>query len=88
MVDALAKETGLTRSAAEAALDAVLHIISAQLESGDKVKLAGFGVFETVRRAPRVGRNPTANEPIQIPPMRVPVFRPSKLLRKEVGQIE
>ena len=88
MVDALAKETGLTRSAAEAALDAVLHIVSAQLESGEKVKLAGFGTFEVVKRAPRIGRNPAANEPIQIPTMRVPVFHPSKLLRKGVSQVE
>ena len=65
---------------AEVALEAVLSIISDALVSGDKVQLVGFGTFESKERAARVGRNPRANIPVNIPAKRVPVFKPGSTL--------
>lgn len=64
---------------AEVALEAVLSIISDALVSGDKVQLVGFGTFESKERAARVGRNPRANIPVNIPAKRVPVFKPGSI---------
>lgn len=85
MTCALAQETGMTKASAEAALDAVLRIISDALVSGDKIQLVGFGTFEVKERAPRIGRNPRANVPVKIPAKRVPVFKPGKVLKSAVA---
>lgn len=85
MTCALAQETGMTKVSAEAALDAVLRIISDALVSGDKIQLVGFGTFEVKERAPRIGRNPRANVPVKIPSKCVPVFKPGKVLKSAVA---
>lgn len=85
MTCALAQETGMTKVSAEAALDAVLRIISDVLVSGDKIQLVGFGTFEVKERASRIGRNPRANVPVKIPAKRVPVFKPGKVLKSAVA---
>ena len=53
--------------------------------SGDKVQLVGFGTFESKERAARVGRNPRANIPVNIPAKRVPVFKPGSTLKSAVA---
>lgn len=85
MISALAQETGMTKVSAEVALEAVLRIISDALVSGEKIQLVGFGTFESKERAARVGRNPRANIPVNIPAKRVPVFKPGSTLKFAVA---
>lgn len=85
MISALAQETGMTKVDSEVALEAVLRIISDALVSGDKVQFIGFGTFESKKRAARVGRNPRANVPVNIPAKRVPVFKPGSTLKAAVA---
>lgn len=70
--------------AAERSVNAVLEAISNALESGESVKLVGFGVFEVAERAERVARNPKTNEEIRLPPVSIPVFRPGSGLKARV----
>ena len=72
---------------AEVALEAVLSIISDALVSGDKVQLVGFGTFESKERAARVGRNPRANIPVNIPAKRVPVFNVAARARWQTARV-
>jgi len=48
---------------------------------GEKVQLAGFGIFESTIRAARTGRSPQTGETIQIPEKKVPKFKASKTLK-------
>lgn len=84
IVGALSQKARLTRKDSEAAIDAVFEIITDALSSGDKVQIVGFGVFEVKDRAPRVGRNPKANVPVNIPARKMPVFKPGKPLKEAV----
>ena len=77
MVSELAQRAGMTKVSAEVALEALV--------SGDKVQLVGFGTFESKERAARVGRNPRANIPVNIPAKRVPVFKPGSTLKSAVA---
>lgn len=85
MVSILAQKAKLTRKDAEIALDAVFDILTEALVSGTKVQIVGFGAFEVKSRAPRVGRNPRANIPVEIPARKMPVFKPGKALKEAVG---
>lgn len=53
---------------------------------GDKVQLAGFGIFESTIRAARTGRSPQTGETIQIPEKRVPKFKASKTLKDALNK--
>jgi DNA-binding protein HU-beta len=66
LIDAMASESGLTKSDAKKALDAFVNATSAALKSGDKISLIGFGTFDISKRSERNGRNPKTGAVIKI----------------------
>ncbi len=76
---------GYLRSAAEEIVDRVFAKIVEEVVSGHKVRIAGFGVFELKKRAPRTARNPRTNEPVLIPARELPVFTPGKEFKNATG---
>lgn len=81
-----AKQTHLMHKDVELAVKSVLDQISNALARDDRVEIRGFGSFALHHRPARVGRNPKTGEPVQIPPKRVPHFKPGKALREAVDQ--
>ena len=55
------------------------------LESGEEVKLSGFGNFELRTKNERPGRNPKTGEDIPISARRVVTFRPGQKLKRRVS---
>ena len=76
---------GYRRAAAEEIVDRVFTKIVEDVASGRKVRIAGFGVFEPKKRAPRTARNPRTNEPVLIPARVLPVFTPGKEFKNATG---
>ena len=85
LVEAVAAETGMSRSAAAETVDAVLETVTASLAAGEAVSVPGFGTFEVRQRAARTGRNPRTGGTIEIAASRVPAFRAGKALRDAVN---
>ena len=86
LIAAVAESAGLTKKDTERVINAVIDSITANLVTGEKVQISGFGTFETKTREARVGRNPHTKEAIDIPATRVPTFKPSKALKDNVGK--
>ena len=86
LIAAIAEKAGLTKKDAERALNATIDTITASLVAGEKVQVAGFGIFETKNREARTGRNPLTKETIQIPATCVPAFKASKTLKDAVAK--
>ena len=86
LINAVAEKAGLSKKAAEAAVNATLSAITEGLKSDEKVQLVGFGSFEVKKRAAHQGRNPKTNEPMEIPASVVPVFRAGKALKDAVSR--
>lgn len=89
--DALAKKTGLTKKAADAAIGALFStdrdgIIANEIRAGRKVQVTGFGTFESRRRKARTGRNPQTGESIKIKAAHYPAFKAGKGLKDRVGK--
>lgn len=84
LVERMAKDAGVTKRAAEAALESALKGIRDSLKRGRRVTLVGFGTFQVSRRAARNGRNPQTGRAIRIPAARVPRFKPGKALKHAV----
>lgn len=85
LIDAVAHDTGSTKVAAAAAVDAVVANIVKAVASGDSVALIGFGTFEAVDKAAREGRNPATGEVMKIAAKRVPRFKPGATFKTEVA---
>lgn len=84
LVTAVAQRAGLTKKQSEQAVNAVVETIEEALKKGERVSIVGFGTFEVRSRRARVGRNPQTGKTIQIPPSKVPAFKPGKALRDAV----
>ena len=78
LIDVVATKTGLTKKAAEAAVNAVNEAITEALKAGDKVQIIGFGTYEVKERAAREGRNPKTGETITIAASKSPAFSAGK----------
>ena len=85
LIASVSDHTGLSRSEATGAVEAVLNGIGAALKRGDEVRLVGFGTFTVSRRKASVGRNPRTGEPMQIPASTSAKFRPGKGLKDSLG---
>ena len=81
-----AEKTGMSKKDAERAVNAALEAITAELTAGNRVQLAGFGIFETKTRQARTGRNPKTNETIEIPASTSVAFKASKTLKDAVAK--
>ena len=85
LVDAVSNQSGVARADAQRAVDAVLESIGTALKNGDSVALVGFGTFAVKARAARSGRNPRTGEVIEIPAVKLPVFKAGKGLKDAVN---
>ncbi len=86
LVAAIAEKSDLSKKDAEAALNATLAVITAELEKGNDVQLTGFGTFSVKTRAPREGKNPRTGEMIAIPETKAPTFKAGKALKDAVAE--
>ena len=85
LIDVVATKTGLTKKAAEAAVNAVNDAITEALKAGDKVQIIGFGTYEVKERAAREGRNPKTGETIKIAASKSPAFSAGKAFKDAVN---
>lgn len=80
----LSEKVGLSKKDAKDMVELFFEEIRTALESGEQVKLSGFGNFELRDKAERPGRNPKTGEDIPISARRVVTFRPGQKLKVRV----
>ena len=79
------QDVGMPLKESDAVVSAIFESVARALRSGDKVEIRGFGSFHTRQRRARIGRNPKTGARIDVPPKRIPFFKPSKKLRELLG---
>lgn len=84
LIDQISEGTGLTKIETRAVVEGFMTAVRGAMKEGKRIELRGFGVFEVQHRAPRTGRNPQTNEPVEIEERYKPVFRPSDKLSDAV----
>ena len=77
--------TGVGRSAAGSAVDAVFEAIGEALAKGEDVRVVGFGTFGTRSRPARTGCNPRTGESLNIIASTTPTFKAGRPLRYAVN---
>ncbi len=77
LIEAVAKETELSKAKAGEALESIMKNISKGMKKSP-VGLVGFGTFKKGKRKARKGRNPRTGDKIKIKAKTVVQFKPSK----------
>ncbi len=89
MVEVLMDRLGAdfpSRAAATRIVKGVFSLMAESLAAGKPVRMQGFGSFETYKAAPRMGRNPQTNEPLEIPGATRVRFSAANALKDAVNQ--
>ena len=84
LADLLFEQVGLNKREAKDMVEAFFEEVRTALETGDSVKLSGFGNFELRKKSERPGRNPKTGEEIPISARRVVTFHASQKLKSKV----
>ncbi|HSI24007.1 MAG TPA: integration host factor subunit alpha [Methylotenera sp.] len=86
LADLLFEQVGLNKREAKDMVEAFFEEVRSALETGDSVKLSGFGNFELRKKSERPGRNPKTGEEIPITARRVVTFHASQKLKSKVEE--
>ena len=85
LVSKMAEDAGVSKKAAEDALNSFINAVKGALKKGNNVSLVGFGTFAVSKRNARTGRNPQTGAEIKIPARKVPTFKAGKGLKDAVA---
>ncbi len=85
LIGAVADGSGLSKSDASKAVEAVFDAIAGALKKGDEVRLVGFGTFSVSKRKASTGRNPRTGEAMTIKASSQPKFKAGKGLKDSVN---
>lgn len=86
IVEAIYEKVGFSKKEAADLVEMVFETVKETIESGEKIKISGFGNFVVRHKQPRVGRNPQTGVEITISDRRVLTFRPSAVLKDALNQ--
>ena len=86
LVEEVSRVSDLTKKHSETIVDTVFKSIIDALHRGEKIELRGFGSFRLRKRESRKGRNPKTGDKVDVPPKRVPYFKPGKELKDLINR--
>lgn len=84
LINKIADDAGVTKTQANAAVDAFVESVTRTLKGGGKVTLVGFGTFSVSKRKARKGRNPQTGAEINIKARKVARFKAGKELASKL----
>jgi integration host factor subunit beta len=85
LIEEVSRVVEMTRKDSEVIVEAIFDSIVRSLRTNDKIEIRGFGSFRTRQRQSRIGRNPKTGARVEVPPKRIPFFKPSKELKDLVN---
>lgn len=85
LIERVSKDTNLTKTQVENALNCITEWIKKSLKKDEDVKLVGFGTFTKSKRKARTGRNPQTGAEIRIPASNIPKFKPGKEFKELIN---
>ena len=85
-IQTCAKNNGLdvTLTTVGEMFNVIMDAVTSALVAGSEVTLDGIGSFKVVDKPARTARNPKTGETVQVPAKRVPKFKMSAVLKREV----
>ena len=88
LIEEVSRAVEMSRKDSEVIVETIFESIVKALRTSDKIEIRGFGSFRTRERRSRVGRNPKTGARVEVPPKRVPYFKPSKELKDLINSLK
>ena len=85
IVEQIASKCGYSKLEASELVENVFDAIKLALETGENVKISGFGNFVLRDKRARMGRNPQTTAPMEISARRVMSFKVSQVLKEAIN---
>ena len=85
IIETVSVTCGFSKKESFDLVECVFSLIKKSLESGEDLKISGFGKFEVKHKNTRRGRNPQTGEALEISARRILSFKPSQLLKTAVN---
>lgn len=82
IINSVAAEVDMPQAKIDAVIKAFEGTIARHIQSGDEIRIAGFGTFKTTQRSARTSRNPRTGEPVDVPARTAPSFKAGKALKE------
>ncbi len=76
LIDSVSTQLGHSKRDVTNVIETALDELKRAVARGEKVALAGFGVFQRHDRKARTARNPQTGETVQVKATKLPKFRP------------
>lgn len=86
LIESVYLTTGFSKKESAAIVEKVFNLMKETLESGEKIKIAGFGNFVVKEKTSRRGRNPQTGTEIEISARRILTFKPSQVLKAAINE--
>ena len=87
IIEKIYEKIGVSKKESAELVELVFEIMKNTLETGDKIKIAGFGNFVVKDKADRRGRNPQTGEEIVITARKILTFKPSQVLKASINNL-
>lgn len=88
IIENIYEKIGFSKKESAELVEMVFDIMKTTLETGEKIKIAGFGNFVVKEKANRRGRNPQTGEEIVISARKILTFKPSQVLKSSINTNE
>lgn len=85
LIEDLAKEMNISSKEAQSVIHIILDSMTQALLRGESIEIRGFGSFTVKHYDGYEGRNPNTGEKTQVKPKKLPFFRVSKKLQKQLN---
>ena len=86
LANTLFEQLGLNKREAKEFVKLFFEKIRESLESGESVKLSGFGGFSIRDKKSRPGRNPKTGEEVPMTPRRVVTYKASQKVKDRIAK--
>ena len=84
LVEKISNRLGLSKADSQNLVENFFEILSKSLESGEDVKISGFGTFKLKKKNTRPGRNPMTGEVIPVTARTIVKFSASSKFKSMV----
>jgi len=84
LVEKISNRLGLSKAESQSLVENFFEILSNSLESGEDVKISGFGTFKLKKKNTRPGRNPMTGEVIPVTARTIVKFAASSKFKSMV----
>ena len=85
IINSIYMQIGYSKKLIEHILEDLFEILLESLKEKGKVKISNFGTFILRHKKSRIGRNPKTKKEAVISERNVILFKPSKLLKKNIN---